>query len=148
MTNLFCHICNTELEKKETKIETKWGDYELVIKGIEGYVCPKCGEKTFSSQVTDIIQNLSESLSNLEKDQQPEVLNVEEVADLLKVSEQTVYNMIKDGRLKAVKVGREWRFMKQDIMSILSDNEESLLAARGDMSKKDKEIIKKLSENM
>lgn len=39
----------------------------------------------------------------------------EEVAQLLKVHPLTVYRMIKDGRLKAHKIGRSLRISRQDI---------------------------------
>jgi excisionase family DNA binding protein len=38
-----------------------------------------------------------------------ELYTLHEVEDLLKVTQRSLYNFIKDGRLKAVKVGREWR---------------------------------------
>jgi excisionase family DNA binding protein len=66
------------------------------------------------------------------------------VADLLRVSNQTVYNMIKDGRLHALKIGREWRFMRKDIESVLSFSNDFQAAARnfnGEISQNDKQII-------
>lgn len=41
-----------------------------------------------------------------------DIPNLNETADYLCVSKQTVYNMIKDGRIKAYKVGREWKIFK------------------------------------
>lgn len=41
--------------------------------------------------------------------------SLEEVAEYLEVSNQTVYNMIRDKRIKAYKIGREWRFHPADI---------------------------------
>jgi excisionase family DNA binding protein len=41
--------------------------------------------------------------------------SLEEVARYLDVSNQTVYNMIRDNRIKAYKIGREWRFHPADI---------------------------------
>jgi len=38
----------------------------------------------------------------------PEIMNVEEVADLLHVGTQTVYSLASPGKLPAVKVGRQW----------------------------------------
>lgn len=39
-----CYICNTEMEQKQTSINTGWGQYKLTVEGVSAYVCPKCGE--------------------------------------------------------------------------------------------------------
>ena len=60
------------------------------------------------------------------KEDDREILTLSEVASLLRVSHLTIYNMIKDGRLKGHKVGREWRFIKKDIDAyILSEQKQS-----------------------
>ena len=38
-----------------------------------------------------------------------EVYTLHEVEELLQVGQRSLYNFIKDGRLKAFKAGREWR---------------------------------------
>ena len=55
--------------------------------------------------------------------------------------------MIKDGRLKPIKIGKEWRFMKKDIQSLLGEENE-LLAARGlkNTSNSDEDIMNKYFE--
>ena len=47
-------------------------------------------------------------------------MNVEEVADFFRVSNQTIYNMLRAGKLPAVKVGREWRFSRDKIKAMVS----------------------------
>lgn len=46
-------------------------------------------------------------------------LVVKEVADLLKVGEVTVRHWIKDGKLRAIDVGREWRIAPKDLEAFL-----------------------------
>lgn len=46
-------------------------------------------------------------------------MNVAEVADFFRVSNQTVYNMLRAGKLPAVKVGREWRFVRDEIKAMV-----------------------------
>jgi len=46
-------------------------------------------------------------------------LSVKEVADLLKVGEATVRRWIKDGALRAINVGREWRIAPRDLEGFL-----------------------------
>ncbi len=43
------------------------------------------------------------------------VLTVEEVARRLRVSEATVYNLIRGGQLPAFRVGRSWRVDERDL---------------------------------
>lgn len=40
---------------------------------------------------------------------------VEEVRNILKVTRRTLYNYIKSGDLKAVKIGKNWRIREQDL---------------------------------
>ncbi len=45
-------------------------------------------------------------------------LTTREVQDLFKVDRSTIYRMAEDGRLPAVKVGRQWRFPSERIESL------------------------------
>ena len=44
-----------------------------------------------------------------------DILNLEEVADYLRVSERTIYEWAKKGELPAGKIGNSWRFKREDI---------------------------------
>ena len=141
-----CYICNTEMEKRITSINTGWGTYKLTVDGVSAYVCPQCGEVTIEGKDAVMLQKLSKSLVDVDENQKPDVLNLTEVADLLRVSNQTIYNMIRDGRLKAHKFGREWRFLRKDIESFMGGEEAYGIAARGktgELNDKDAEIISK-----
>lgn len=48
-----------------------------------------------------------------------ELLTVNEVASMMRVSNMTVYRLIKRGHLKAVRVGRSYRIRRQDLVSYL-----------------------------
>ncbi|GAA6383532.1 hypothetical protein I2900191A2_21780 [Intestinibacter bartlettii] len=140
-----CCICNGDMNKKITSIQTGWGEYKLTIEGINANVCPTCGEVTLESKEAKMVQKLSKSLANIDEDQKPNILNLTEVADLFRVSNQTIYNMIKDGRIKAYKVGREWRFLRKDIETFIT-GDKCHIAARGQKDKltdSDTKIIEK-----
>ena len=51
-----------------------------------------------------------------------EIYTPEEVGEFLKVSQQTVYNYIKTGRLNAVKRGGKWYITNKDIERFLEIN--------------------------
>jgi excisionase family DNA binding protein len=42
-----------------------------------------------------------------------EVYTLKEIQDLLQVTRRTLYNWIKDGKLKAFRIGKEWRVTKE-----------------------------------
>jgi excisionase family DNA binding protein len=46
-------------------------------------------------------------------------MTVNEVADLLRVSRMTVYRLIKQGELPALRVGRGYRLRDEDVQSYL-----------------------------
>jgi excisionase family DNA binding protein len=48
------------------------------------------------------------------------LLTTKEVQNLLKVDRTTIYRMLKDGRLKGVKVGQQWRFPIEEMEALLS----------------------------
>jgi excisionase family DNA binding protein len=45
----------------------------------------------------------------------PDVMNVDEVADYLRVAPATVYRLARQGKIPCGKVGRAWRFRKDAI---------------------------------
>jgi len=45
----------------------------------------------------------------------PAVLNIDELADYLKIPKSTLYKLVREGKLPCQKVGRHWRFRKEAI---------------------------------
>jgi len=56
-------------------------------------------------------------------DGRPTILTVQEVARYLRVHAMTVYRMIQRGDLPVVRVGRGWRFKKDQIDRWLGEHE-------------------------
>lgn len=50
-----------------------------------------------------------------------EVMTLEEVAAFLKIGEATIYTLTRDGTLPARKVGREWRYLKSEVLAYLKE---------------------------
>ncbi len=48
------------------------------------------------------------------------LLTTKQVIDILKVDRITVYRMLNDGRLKGVKIGQQWRFLRSEVERLLS----------------------------
>lgn len=67
-----------------------------------------------------------------------DILSLKETAEYLRVTTQTVYNMIKKGRIKTCKVGREWRFFRSDIMAYLESSSNQILFTKDEDANNDK----------
>ena len=52
------------------------------------------------------------------------VYTLEELVEVLQVTRRTLYNYIKEGKLKAVKVGKYWRVREDQLRDFLSTGEE------------------------
>ncbi|HKH03804.1 MAG TPA: helix-turn-helix domain-containing protein [Acidimicrobiales bacterium] len=52
---------------------------------------------------------------------QARFLTPQEVADHLRVSSMTVYRLIKSGELRAVRVGKAYRLLEDDVDAYLAD---------------------------
>jgi len=50
------------------------------------------------------------------------MMTVHDAADFLKVRENTVRALINDKRLRAVKIGKEWRIAEADLVAFLDEN--------------------------
>jgi len=44
---------------------------------------------------------------------------IDEIAEILKVTQRTVYNYIRSGSLKAIKIGKYWRVKHEDLAQFL-----------------------------
>lgn len=129
-----CYICDGEMKKVKKDVETTWKGRTIIFRGIDVWVCGSCGEEAYEPDDVRLMQGLVQG--TLHRPEYPEVVNVEEVADLLRVSNQTVYNLVKSGRLPATKIGQEWRFSRAKILEILKgeatgDGGAARVAARG-----------------
>ena len=54
-------------------------------------------------------------------DLEDRLLTVAEVADTMRVSNMTVYRLIKSGQLPALRVGRNYRIRRADVQQFLVD---------------------------
>lgn len=144
-----CYICSGKMEKMKKDVEATWKGRTIVFRGVEAWVCKECGEEAYEPDDVRMMQALIQGA--LQASDYPEIMNVEEVADLLRVSNQTVYNLVRAGKLPAAKVGREWRFFRDQILELVKgqpDQEQvAAMAARNSkkeaLTENDQEIIKR-----
>lgn len=57
------------------------------------------------------------------------VYTIDEVVDLLHVTKRSIYSYIKNGKLKAVKVGKYWRVTQENLEGFLSKGTKSATAS-------------------
>ncbi|MBN2374353.1 helix-turn-helix domain-containing protein [bacterium] len=50
-----------------------------------------------------------------------EILTLQELAELLKLSDRTIYNYAQRGLIPGIKIGAAWRFRKDDVEKWLED---------------------------
>lgn len=50
-----------------------------------------------------------------------EVYTLDEVANIIKVTKRTLYNYIKAGTLKAVKMGKYWRVSEESLQEFITN---------------------------
>ena len=48
------------------------------------------------------------------------VYTIEELVDILQVTRRTIYNYLKEGKLKAVKMGKYWRVTEKQLEEFLT----------------------------
>lgn len=51
-------------------------------------------------------------IANMHSD---EILNIRDVSGYLKIPVSTVYKLVQNGKVPAIKLGKHWRFKKKDI---------------------------------
>ena len=49
----------------------------------------------------------------------PDILNIDEMCEVLKVSTKTGYKLLKDGKISSIKVGRTYRIPKVHLLSYM-----------------------------
>jgi len=62
------------------------------------------------------MEAITQELYNSVFKEYPDVMDVKQVSELLKVSNKVVYRLIQDGSLTSLKVGRSFRIPKVSIM--------------------------------
>jgi len=58
-------------------------------------------------------------MTDRRKDNTEKVMTVQEVSAYLKIPVSTLYELTRKGKLKGVKVGRQWRYLEADIRAFL-----------------------------
>lgn len=120
-----CPFCGEQLQRNEDlRVSKTWKGLTVTFNGVKGWKCGHCGEQIYDAGQVSLMEAVIEGTADT--NEIPEIVNVEELADYLRVTEQTIYNMLKAGKIPALKVGREWRFRLKDVTGALSVNVDSL----------------------
>ncbi|MFZ5641847.1 MAG: MEDS domain-containing protein [Bacillota bacterium] len=60
-----------------------------------------------------------------------ELLTVDEVADILRTTPNTIYRWLRAGKLPGVKIGKEWRIRKETLASKLTETNTAIIKGQG-----------------
>ena len=58
-------------------------------------------------------------------------MNIEELADYLRIQRQTIYNWLNQGKISGIKVGGVWRFDRKDVDDWLRSRRRCLKTGEG-----------------
>ena len=145
LTYKVCPECGNKMLLKSVTRTFRFHEKEIEIKGIDACVCEECGEVVYTATEAKMIDRIIHAIS--ETQEQVQTLNLSETAQFLRVSNQTVYNMIREGRIKAYKAGREWRFLRGDILAYMDSTSNQdmfgIAAKGGEIDPQDALIISK-----
>ena len=61
----------------------------------------------------------------------PEIMTPEELAEYLRVSRQTIYNLLWRGEIPGMKVGTHWRLKKTDVEKWISQKGQERIKKKG-----------------
>ena len=59
----------------------------------------------------------------MQSEQEASVFTVKEAAQYLKLSEMTILRLANQGFIPGAKIGRQWRFSKEDVVSLIRNPE-------------------------
>ncbi len=71
------------------------------------------------NELINKIDKMDEKLAKMTQEKADEVINVEKAAEILRCSRLTIYNFIKRGKLKALKVGKLFYIKKGDVEALI-----------------------------
>lgn len=77
----------------------------------------------FAHQLIQTVVKIATIQSN--KESRQDILTIEEVADILKVSKMTLWRWNKNGKLKKIDIGGMPRYRRSDIDALLNDNNQN-----------------------
>ncbi|HUW63286.1 MAG TPA: helix-turn-helix domain-containing protein, partial [Spirochaetia bacterium] len=110
-------ICDDNMERVRKDVDTTWKGRTVTFRGLEVWVCSGCGEEAYEPDDVRMMQEFIQE--TLPSKDYPRIMNVEETARLLRVSNQTVYNLAQNGKLPGAKFGREWRFLSDELLDYM-----------------------------
>jgi len=61
----------------------------------------------------------------------PRLIDIDELADYLKLKKQTIYNWLHEGKISGIKLGGVWRFDRRDVDAWLQSRRRLLKTGDG-----------------
>lgn len=80
---------------------------------------------TYSVHRCVILKNQGVSLSP-----SPKLYTVQEVADALRVHSRTAYRLVKEGKIKGIKVGSQWRIPESALLEYIDSGWQNFVPAK------------------
>jgi excisionase family DNA binding protein len=125
--------------------DTRWKGYKVTFRDLPASRCDQCGYLLFTPATADIMTDFIDARL-ARKETVPEVLTVEEAAQYLRVSPQTVYSLARNAELPGSKIGGQLRFLRSALEGLLKPQNEIPLAAAAFRGKPAPEDLESLGQ--
>ena len=90
--------------------------------GAVDYICKPFKMEILLYKVRNFIKHYKGNRSTESLDLAHEVFDIKEASAYLRLTEKTVYGLVKSGELPALKIGGQWRFSKESLKSLFHKN--------------------------
>lgn len=72
----------------------------------------------------------------------PKLYTVQEIADTLRVHSRTAYRLVKEGKIKGIKVGSQWRIPEQALLEYIDSGWQEFVRKKEDKEKNGPQQLK------
>lgn len=96
--------------------------YGRILRYLENKGICDNAKEVFEESFKRYEEEIDKSDNNYKQVDPNEILTLQEAADYLKITRETLTKMVKGAEIKGTKVGREWRFFKGDVIAYMNDN--------------------------
>jgi excisionase family DNA binding protein len=71
--------------------------------------------KAIGKEVLSVVEKCLKNITNLETTNANELLDMDQVSDKLRLGKQSIYRLIKEGQINAVKIGKSYFITTSDL---------------------------------
>jgi|GEM_PF-2926011 len=113
-----CVKCGALMEATTIDFDSRWKGQAVTFRNLPAMRCTACGHTNLAIDAGELMADFIGHKGSIGA-ALPAVLTVEEAAEYLRISAQTVYNLQRSGQLPGGRVGGQLRFLKSALEELL-----------------------------